>query len=62
MPQQESADRARAERLFKAREQQKADAPKAAADYYAAEQALRERTQKLKRQRLARLESQVDTM
>lgn len=54
MSQQQNADRARAERLFKAREQQKADAPKATADYYAAEQALRERTKKLKRLRLAR--------
>jgi len=54
MPQQQNADRARAERLFKAREQQKADAPKAIADYYAAEQALRERSQRLKRLRLAR--------
>jgi hypothetical protein len=51
----ESKDHARAERLFKAREQQKADAPKATADYYAAEKALRERTEKLRRLRLARL-------
>lgn len=56
MPQQKNA--ARAERLFKARERQKADAPKAIADYYAAEQALRERSQRLKRLRLAR-ESQL---
>jgi hypothetical protein len=42
MPQQKNADRARAERLFKKREQQKADAPKATADYYAAEQAVRD--------------------
>ena len=54
MPQHENTDRARAERLFKTREQQKADAPKATADYYAAEQALRDRTQELKRLRLAR--------
>jgi hypothetical protein len=54
MPEQHSYDRARTERLFKAREQQKADAPKATADYHAAEQALRERTHKLKRLRLAR--------
>jgi hypothetical protein len=54
MSQQQSADRARAERLFKAREERKADVPKAIADYYAAEQALREQTQKLKRLRLAR--------
>lgn len=54
MSQQQSADRARAERLFKAREERKADIPKAIVDYYAAEQALREQTQKLKRLRLAR--------
>jgi hypothetical protein len=54
MSQQQSADRARAERLFEAREERKADVPKAIADYYAAEQALREQTQKLKRLRLAR--------
>lgn len=46
MPEHEDADHARAERLFKTREQQKADAPKATADYYAAEQAARDRTQK----------------
>ena len=51
MPQRETE---RAERLFKAREQLKADAPKALADYYAAEQALRDRTQELRRLRLAR--------
>jgi hypothetical protein len=54
MPQPENADRARAERLFKTREQQKADAPKATADYYAAEQAVRDRTRELRRLRLAR--------
>jgi len=54
MPQQENTNRARAERLFKTRERQKADAPKATADYYAAEQAVRDRTQELKRLRLAR--------
>jgi hypothetical protein len=59
MPKHETEDRARAERLFKAREQQKADAPKATADYYAAEQALREQTQKLRRLRLARLDTPV---
>jgi len=53
MPQHES-DRARAERMFKVRELQKADASKAAADYYAAEQKIRDRTQELKRLRLAR--------
>jgi hypothetical protein len=54
MPQPENADRARAERLLKTREQQKADAPKATADYYATEQAVRDRTRELKRLRLAR--------
>ena len=52
----ETADlnRDRAERRFKAREAQKADAPKAIAEYYAAAQRLRERTQELKQLRLAR--------
>jgi hypothetical protein len=54
MPQHENAERARAERLFKTREEQKADAPKATADYYAAEQAVRDRTQELRRLQLAR--------
>jgi hypothetical protein len=54
MPQPENADRARAERLLKMREQQKADAPKEAADYYAAGQAVRDRTRELRRLRLAR--------
>jgi hypothetical protein len=53
MPQHEN-ERARAERLFKAREQQKADAPKAVADYYASQQAMRDRTERLKQLRLAR--------
>jgi hypothetical protein len=52
MPQRENADHARAERLFKTRELQKADAPKATADYYAAEQAIRDRTRELRRLRL----------
>jgi hypothetical protein len=47
-------EQARAERLFKAREQQKTDAPKAMSDYHAAIQRTRERTAELKRQRLAR--------
>ena len=53
MPQPEN-ERARAERIFKTREQQKADAPKAMADYYAAQQAIRDRTEKLRQLRLAR--------
>ena len=54
MPEQENEDRLRAERIFKAREAQKADASKATADYYAAEQKLRNRTQELRQLRLAR--------
>ena len=54
MPQHENADRARAERLFKMRELRKADAPKATADYYAAQQAMRDRTRELRQLRLAR--------
>ena len=52
MPQHETQERA--ERLFKAREQQKADAPQAMAEYHAAIQRMRDRTQELRRQRLAR--------
>src|SRR5262245_14560564 len=54
MPEHENADRARAERMFKAREYQKADAAKATADYYAAEQRIRDRTQQLRRLRFER--------
>jgi hypothetical protein len=54
MPQHQNEDRARAERMFKIREQQNADAPKATADYYAAQQKLRVRTQELRQLRLAR--------
>ena len=54
MPQHEKADQARAERLFKARERQKADAPQAMMDYYAAQQRLRDLTQELRRLRLMR--------
>lgn len=46
-------DRERAERKLKARELQKADAPKAVEEYYAAQQALRDRTQELRRMRLS---------
>ena len=53
MPKKHSDDRERAERVLKAREQQKADAPRATADYHAADQALRERTEKLRGLRLA---------
>jgi len=54
MPEHQNADRIRAERIFKAREHQKADAPKAMADYYAAQQRLRDRTYELRRLRLER--------
>jgi hypothetical protein len=53
MPEQHE-NKDRAERLFKAREQQKADAPKAMAEYQAEIQRMRERTEQLRRQRLAR--------
>jgi hypothetical protein len=52
MPQHEKQDRA--ECLFKAREQQKADAPKAMAEYHATIQRTRDLTDELRRQRLAR--------
>ena len=54
MPDNTEASRARAERLFKAREEQKADAPKATADYYAEVQRVLDRTRELRRIRLAR--------
>ena len=54
MPQHHETERARAERLFKIREKQKADAPKATAEYHAAQQRLLERTQELRRLRLER--------
>ena len=53
MPKHEN-ERASAERIFKTRERQKADAPKAIADYYAAQQAMRDRTERLRQLRLAR--------
>ena len=52
MPQHDSQERA--ERLFKTREQQKADAPQAMAEYHAAIQRTRDRTHELRQQRLAR--------
>lgn len=54
MHQHENVDRARAERIFKAREFQKADTTKATIEYYAAQQRVRERTQELRRLRLQR--------
>ncbi len=55
MPQNDStAARTRAEALFKRREQQKADAPIAMAEYRAAERAKYERMRELRELRLAR--------
>ena len=54
MPEHHETERARAERLFKIREKQKVEAPKATAEYYAAQQRLLERTQQLRRLRLER--------
>jgi hypothetical protein len=54
MLQHDNANRQRAERIFKAREAQKADAPKATAEYYAAQQRLLERTRQLRQLRLER--------
>ena len=54
MPQHHEIERARAERLFKIREKQKAEGPKATAEYYAAQQRLLERTQELRQLRLER--------
>jgi len=54
MLKQSDDQRARAERVFRAREQQKADAPQATRDYYAAQQAIIERTRRLRQERLAR--------
>ncbi len=53
MPEHKHRDRAHVEWLIKQREKQKADAPQATADYYAAQQRLRDRTQELRRLRLA---------
>jgi hypothetical protein len=47
-------DIARARRVFGIRDQEKADAPKALADYRAAEQRIRDRTRELRELRLAR--------
>lgn len=49
-----SGDPVRAKRRSKIREQQKADAPKAMADYRAAEQEIRDRTRELRELRLAK--------
>ena len=56
MPQQRSgsAARARAEALFKHRQAQQEDAPRAMAEYRAAERARYERMHELRKMRLAR--------
>jgi hypothetical protein len=55
MPQSDqAATRSRAEALFKRREEQKADAPVAMAEYRAAERAKYERMRELRELRLAR--------
>ena len=48
------SQQARAEAIFKRKEEQKRDAPKAMAEYNAKELATRERTARLRAQRLAR--------
>ena len=54
MPKHDDVDRSRLERIFKAREERKADAPKATAEYYAAQQRIIDRTRELRRLRLER--------
>ena len=56
----EEENRRRAERKFNLRERQKADAPKAWAEYQAAQQKIRDRTRELREQRLAREEVAPD--
>ena len=59
-PHNSEADRTRAEAIFKAREQRKADAPKAMKDYQTAQQAIRDRTVRLREERLAREATESD--
>ena len=54
MPKTLDASQARAEALFRRREQQKADAPIAMAEYRAAQKAALDRMHELRRLRLAR--------
>ncbi len=54
LPKTHDSSSARAEALFKRREQQKADAPVAMAEYRAAQQAALDRMHELRRLRLAR--------
>lgn len=51
--------RARAEALAQRRAEQRLDAPKAMQEYRAAEQSLRDRTKKLRQERLAREATQA---
>jgi hypothetical protein len=60
MPERIDSTRDRAERIFKARQERQADAPKATAEYYPAQERLRDRTKELRQLRLAR-ESQRDS-
>jgi hypothetical protein len=60
MPERTDTTRQRTERIFKARQERQADAPKATAEYYAAQEKLRDRTKELRQLRLAR-ESQKDS-
>jgi hypothetical protein len=61
MPYSTEADRSRAERISRRREQLKADAPKAMQDYQAAQRSVIERTRKLREERLAR-EAKAETL
>ena len=61
MPERIDPTRQRAERIFKARQERQADAPKATAEYYAAHERLRDRTKELRQLRLGR-ESQKDSI
>jgi len=56
----DEASRTRAEALFRRREQQKADAPIAMAEYRAKQQAALQRMHELRRQRLAREAEMAD--
>jgi hypothetical protein len=54
MPDNTKADRTRAEAIFKAREERRADAPQATQDYRAKQDAILERTKRLRQERLTR--------
>ena len=61
MPDRIDPTRQRAERLFRARQERQADAPKATAEYYAAQEKLRDRTKELRQLRLARAKKSKPT-